>query len=180
MRTASAGGDPPGGQRIGLAQELVAEGLTELLELGPQGGLGRHRRGFEALGESPQVEATAAHEEGHAPAAVFGGDGRPGGAAELLQVDRLVGVAQVEQVMAHPGALLGARFGGADAHAPVELAGVDREHGQIKGFGQLDRQGGLAAGGGSHQGDQQGRQGHGILGVHPWLEWAVRGPWGRL
>lgn len=158
------GGDPPGGEGIGLSQELVAEGLTELLQLGPQGGLGWHRRWFEPLGQGPQVEAAAAHQQGHTPAAVFGGDGRPGDGAEFLQVDRLVGIAQVQQLMAHPGALLGARFGGADAHAPVKLAGIDRKHGQIQGFGQLDRQGGLTAGGGSHQGDQQRRQGHGILG----------------
>ena len=76
----------------------------------------------------------------------------------------------------HPRLLLRRRLGGAQIHLLVKLAGIHVDHRQIQPFGDLQRQGGFAAGGGPEQGDHQGigavQKGEGVqLG----LEWALRG-----
>jgi len=115
--------------------------------------------------DSGSARRSNRHQQGDAAPAVLGRDRFAGQGGEVLQGDRLVGPAQIEQFMAHPPALLGAGLCGADVHLAVELARIDRQHRQVEGLRQLDRQGGLAAGGGSHQGDHQGR----------WL-----GPWAQV
>ena len=119
-------------------------------------GWGGTAGGRKARQQRLQVEAAAPHQQGHPPAPVFGGDGGLGQLGELLQVDRLIGIAQVQQFVAHPAPLGGGGFGGAHLHAAVELARIHRQHGQVEGFGQGDGQVGLAAGGGPHQGDGEG------------------------
>ena len=58
----------------------------------------------------------------------------------------------------HPRLLFRRWLGGSDVHLPIELAGIHVDHGQIKPFGDVQRQGGFAAGGGPEQGDHQGRE----------------------
>ena len=100
----------------------MAQGLAEGLQLGPQLRLGRDRRWCHPLADRLEIEAAAAHQQGDAAAPVFGGDGLFRLGAELLKVDRLVGPAQIQQLMPHRRPLLRGGFGGADVHLRVELA----------------------------------------------------------
>ena len=76
----------------------------------------------------------------------------------------------------HLRLLLRRRLGSADVHLPIELAGINVDYRQIQPFGDVQRQGGFAAGGGPEQGDHQGM---GAVqkreGVQPGLEWTLRG-----
>ena len=143
-------------RRVRLSQQAVAEGLAERRQLGPQGWLRGDRRGRQARQQRLEIEAAAAHQQGHAAAAVFCGDGGLGQLGEFLKIDRLVGIAQIEEFVPHAAPLGGGGLGGAHIHPPVELAGIHRDHRQIKGLGQLQGQVGLAASGGPHQGDGHG------------------------
>ena len=106
---------------------------------------------------------------------MFRGDGCLGQRGEDLQVDRLVGVAQVQELVPHPAPLGGSGLGGAHIHPPVELAGIHRDHRQIKGLGQLHGQVGLAAGCWPHQGDGHGLERPGCFARLRWSE--VSGVW---
>jgi hypothetical protein len=153
--------DAPCRFRIGLTQQLVAGGRPQRRQLGAQGRLWRNRRWLQPLGEGLQVQPAAPHEKGHAAALVFGGDGGLGRLAELLQVQRLVGRAQVEQAVGHAHPLSGGGFGGADVHARIKLSGIHREHREAEVAGQLQGQGRLTAGGGPEQHEHEGkRSGH--------------------
>ena len=144
----------------------MAEGLAQGLELGSQLRLGRHRRWRHPLGDGLEIQPTASHEQGDAAAGVFGGDGLLGFGAKLLQVDRLIGAAQIQQLMAGRRPLFRRGLGGADIHLLVELARIHRQHRQIQRSGQLDAEGRFAAGGGAQQHDHQGL-GRGFGLAHP-------------
>ena len=76
----------------------------------------------------------------------------------------------------HPRLLFRRWLGGSDVHLPIELAGIHVDHGQIKPFGDVQRQGGFAAGGGPEQGNHQGVGAvQKCEGVQPGVEWALRG-----
>ena len=79
---------------------------------------------------------------------------------KFLQRHRLVGIAQVEQVVRHPGPLLGGGLSGSYVHLPIELAGIHVDHRQSEPFGQLKGEAGFAAGGRSQQGDHERFFGH--------------------
>ncbi len=131
-----------------LTQQLVAERLAQGLELCPQLRLRRHRWRGHPLGDRFEVEATAAHQQGDAPPRVFRRDRPLRFRAEFLQVDRLIGPAQIQQLMAHRRPLGWCGLGGADVHLLVELARIHRQHRQIQRLGQRDAKGCFAAGGG--------------------------------
>ena len=111
------------------------------------------------LGDGLDVEAAAPDEESNPPPLVFCFDRLIGFLAELLKIDRLVRRPQVQQLMANGGPLLGSRFRGADRHLLVQLPGIDRQDCEIQGLGDLDGQGGFAAGRWPHQGDDEGLTG---------------------
>jgi hypothetical protein len=69
-----------------------------------------------ALGKPLDVEAAAAGQQRHAAPLVFGRDGGFGDGPEFLQVDRVVGFAQIEQFVAHLRPLGRAWLGGAHIH----------------------------------------------------------------
>ena len=87
---------------------------------------------------------------------MLGDDGGFGFGAELLQVHGPVRRPQVQEPVPYPRPLGGAGLGGADVHVCVDLARVHRQHGQVQGLGDGNRQVGFAAAGGPEEGDHQG------------------------
>jgi len=168
---AVGGGDAQRSGWIAVAQKLVTGALAQVRQLLAQHRLGRHRRWRHPLGQGLEIKARAPRQQGQAAAPVFSLDGHCGELAELLQVDRVVGFAQIEQLMAHGLALGRRRFGRAHVHPPVELSRIDVEHGQVEGPGQGDGKGRLAAGGGPQQHDREGCGGscraHGVQFAEP-------------
>ena len=153
----------------------MAEGLAEGCQLGAQLGLGRHGGGIHPLGDCLQVEAAAPRQERQGLAGQFGVELGLGDGAEFLQVERLVWIAQIQQLVAGLGPLGGGGLGGAHIHLAVELARIHVQHRQIQGPCQGDRQVGLAAGRGAEQHNHQrlvGGHGHTLAGgVQPGWRW---------
>ena len=114
------------------------------------------RRRLKATGEGLEIQAAAAHQQRHAPLLQSGVDAGVAIATELLEGDRLIGRAQVEQMVRHPRLLLRGRLGGSDVHLP-DRAG--RESTLITGRSSrsaMSSARAVAAGGGPEQGDHQG------------------------
>ena len=149
-------GDFGGGRGVGGLQQGVADVLAQDRELLAQLRLGCHGRRLKATGEGLEIQTAAAHQQRHAPLLQSGVDARGCDRLKLLEGDRLIGRAQVQQMVRHPRLLLRRGLGGSDVHLPIELAGIHVDHRQIQPFGDVQRQGGFAAGGGPEQGDHQG------------------------
>jgi len=139
-----------------LLQQGMAGGLSQLAQLGPQSGLRWNRRWPQTACERLEVEAAAPHQQG-AAAALDGPVHRLHcERLKLLQRQRLIRWPQIQQVMGGRPLLRCGRFGGADVHLPIELAGIHVDHVQLELPGQLDPQGGFAARRGAEKNDHQG------------------------
>ena len=95
----------------------------------------RHFGNAQSLYHGALVERRAANEEGHVPAPVNGVDGATSKGLELGQAQRLIGVAQIEQVVGDLGAFGGRGLGRADVHAAVKLAAVRAEDFTVEALG---------------------------------------------
>ena len=111
----------------------------------------------QALAQRLEVKHGAACKQRHAAAR---GDlphqpGRIG--AKLRRRIALVGIDDIDQMMRHRGALCGAWLGRAHVHAAVHLRRVHADDLDRIACGDLERERGLAAGGGPHQQDGRGQ-----------------------
>src|SRR6266852_4726238 len=86
----------------------------------------------EALEESADIQAGAAHDHGKLPARLDARDGLEGLAPEAGGMVALVGADQIQKVMAHGRPLGGRGLARADVHVPVDLTGIRAHdlHGQ--------------------------------------------------
>ena len=110
-----------------------------------------------ALQEAPDVEAAAADKDGdtargkdviHSEVGLLKIEG---------EVEGIVGIHEVVEMVWDAGEVLGRGFGSADIHVPVDLPAVGVDDLAAEGLGEVERQGALARGRGSDDGDKSGQ-----------------------
>src|SRR5262249_52407365 len=115
-------------ERLEAPVEGLGPGRPGLrLERGAERRVGRGPR-EESSEQRAVVEPGAAHQDRPAPSALDGLDRARGLPREARRIVRLVGLDDVDEVMAHRAALLGGGLRGADVHTAIDLARVDAHY----------------------------------------------------
>jgi hypothetical protein len=131
------------------------------------------RGGEEAVDEGPEVEAGAAGDDGEVAAFGDAGEGFACLSAVVAGGAGLVGPGDVDHVVLDEGALVVGGLGGADLHLAVDGYGVAADDLAVEGLGEVNGEGGFAAGGGAGEDDEGVRGGFRLLGIGWVVVWGV-------
>ena len=144
---------PRSGIGIDPGEQAVHFHRAQLLQLGLQRGAHRGITGQAAIvhgtAEPLQIKARAAHQQGNMAPLSHLLDHDPGGVHVFGHREGSGGFHEVQQMMGHGGALHRCGLGGAYIHAAIDLHGIHAEDLAAQRLGDLQGQGGFAAGCGS-------------------------------